>query len=309
MAEWDTLEFLADVRARGSIPDEDGNFTTAEILKAATLELREGIAPLLVRCRTEHLVYPYEVAVSAGTASYRMPVRAMGGSLRDVFYLSDASSTRPPLGEISADDPRAYSTQQGTPEFYFLRNYAVNLVPVPSSTGILRMPYYARPNKLVLPEECAVVTEAFYSATTGNNEVLAQEPPDTLRTDAMAIEIVRGTPGFETLFNAETSVVEELSPGVWHYIFTTTSNPNVSPGDYICLPGASPVPQAPVETHGLLAARTAMRLLKAAGDDRWQYLKDDVAELEDAVVALISSRVASHMEQPGGLLFNNPLIS
>lgn len=309
MAEWDLNELIADIRARGSIPDDDANFTTDEIRKAATLEMREGVAPVLVRCRTEHLVYRHEQTITAGTAAYRMPTRAMAGSLRDVIVVGSNGSARPPLVAISSDDPRAQAGTSGEPFAYYIRNHHVVLVYAPTASGTLRLPYYARPNKLVLPSTCGVVTSASYTAATGDNEVFVSDPPETLQTDGMAIDLVRGTPGFETLFSGDTNLVEEVSPDVWHYMFVTSEDPGIARGDYVCLPGESPVPQVPVECHGLLAARTAMRLLKSAGDDRWQALREDVKELEANAITLISSRVASGVEQPGGLLCDNPLIT
>lgn len=311
MAEYDTTALVEDVRQRGSLPANDLRFTGAKVLAAATLEAREGVAPMLSASRAEHLVYPYSVAVVSGTSTYRMPPRAVGGSLRNVSFL-DSANTAIRLRELSQDEVELIgtSTNQGTPFGYYTRNYSVVLVPVPNVSGTLQMPYYARPNRLVeLAEDptaagATTITNAAYNTVTFTLVVTATDPPTNLQPPltAVAVDIVRSTPGFETLVAATQPQVfaEETSPGEWTYtISSVLSDPGVVAGDYLCLSGEAPVPQLPVELHGLLAARTARRLIKAVGDDRWQALEADVAELEDMAKRWLAPRVAGQTQQSG----------
>lgn len=302
MAEFDTTQLLEDVKERGSLPDNDARFTNATLLRAATLELRERLAPMLATSRVEHLVYPYQTAVVSGTAGYRMPPRAVGGTLRNVSFENSAGEpTR--LRELSSDEVEQIrrNTPGTTPYGYYLRNYHVQLVPVPSMAGTLLMPYYARPNRLVLPSEAAVVTSVSYNAGSDTLVLQAVAPPATLQSDGTSIEVVRGTPGFETLTEPQEATISEVVPGTFEYLLGSISeDPGVAVGDYICLPGEAAVPQAPVEMHGLLAVRTARRVIKAVGDDRWQALDADVAELQEAVRSWLTQRVAGQTQQAGG---------
>lgn len=325
MSEYDTSTLLTDIKERGSLPDEDSRFTDALLLSAATLEMREGVAPMLTASRLEHLIYPYAVAVTVGRASYRMPPKAVGGALRDVvFYGTDGNPE--PLTLLSSDEVRTIGNPAtlGTPKGYYLRNYEVVLAPVSNVTGTLRLPYYARPNRLVLDGASTVDgARSITCSTAAYNSVsrtlfltlLDVDPPAVINgglSGSQALEIVRASPGFETLLTSTegTTTIAEVAPDTWLYTITgLTADPGAVAGDYICLPGESPVPQLPVELFGLLAVRAARRALKAVGDERWRDLAEDVAELESKAADWLTSRVSGDTKQAGGSLSGTGLVS
>lgn len=306
MAEWDTAELLEDVKQRGSLPDNDVRFTAAVLLAAATRELREGVAPILVETRAEHLVYEYEVDVVAGQAEYRMPPRAIGGALRDVVWVGSDGVAQPPLRQLSSDEAMAQTINQATPGAYFLRNYSVVLVPPPNVAGTLRMPYYARPNRLVLP--AAVATLSDVTPLSGGGYRLTSPTGEVVLDifNSLSAELVKASPGFESevllLSNPETAGSDERVE-----VAPARLVPEV--GDFLCIPGEAPVPQIPVELHGLLAVRTARRALKAVGDDRWQALEDDVRELEARVRSILTPRVAGDTQQAGGSIGSSGIVA
>jgi hypothetical protein len=325
VSEYDTSALLEDLKERGSLPDEDFRFSDILLLNAATREMREGIAPMLTASRLDYLVYAYTVAVTSGKASYRMPTKAVGGTLRDVVFIG-ADGNPCPLTLLSSDEVRTIGNPAtlGTPMGYYLRNYEVVLVPPPNVTGTLSMPYYARPNRLVLAGASTVTgARAIACATASYNTVAGSlqmsfhdgDPPAVLDgqgAGTQALEIVRASPGFETLLtvaDGEPTIIE-VAPNSWAYRFTGfTSNPGIVGGDYICLPGESPVPQLPVELFGLLAVRGARRALKAVGDDRWQALEADVAELESKAKDWLTSRVSGDTKQAGGQVAGSGLVA
>jgi hypothetical protein len=312
MSEFDNAALLEDVKERGSLPANDLRFTEARLLAAGTRELREAVATLLVETRAEHLVYTYTTPAVIGQATYRMPERAVLGALRDVVWIDSSGTAAPPLREISSDSAEALNPGSGTPTAYYTRNYSVVLVPIPNVAGTVSMPHYARPNRLVLVAEdpavagAAVIVAVAYNAGAQTLIVSAVDPPTGLQppSTAVAIDIVRATPGFETLLSAtaEQVFVQEPSPGTWTYeISGVAANPGVAAGDYLCLAGESPVPQVPVELHGLLAARTAKRLVGAVGDAQAkQLLMEEVADLEARARAILSPRVSAHTQPAGG---------
>jgi hypothetical protein len=185
----------------------------------------------------------------------------------------------------------------GTPYAYYTRNYHVRLVPVPNVTGTLSMPYYARPNKLVQPSEAVTIAAASNAGSAWTFQFLGT-PPAALEAGLRQVDVVRGTPGFETLVENTRCLVTEVAPS--NYTYELSSNATIAEGDYICVPGQAPVPQVPVEMHGLLAVRAARRLVKATGDARWQDLNADVVELEDKAKSWLSPRVAGDTQQAGG---------
>lgn len=305
MADCDTLQLAEDVGERGSLPENDLRFSTAKILKAATLELREGVAPLLSVSRAEHLVYPYTVPVTIGTAEYRMPPRAVGGSLRDVVFIgTDGNPQR--MRQLSMDEVEQIggTDATGTPDRYYVRGYNVRLVPIPNVTGTLSIPYYARPNKLVLPSQAIPIVEVNENSTTVTLTLEYDDPSALVPFpyNSPFLDVVRATPGFETLIpNGANFSPTNLGGGLVTITFNKSELTSQGPenGDYVCLPGQSPVPQIPVELHGLLAARTARRLIKATGDDRWQALEADVRELEDMAMNWLAPRVSGDTQQAG----------
>lgn len=309
MSEWDTTALLSDIKERGSLPDNDLRFTDALLLASATRELRDGVAPMLVNARSEHLVYPYTQGVASGTAAYRMPPRAIGGALRKVLFL--ATGQEPiPLNQLSADEgeQRGSTQNSGTPCSYWLQGYRVVLVPAPNLAGTLSTPYYARPNALVLPAAVVVSLEfSFFTAGGGAVEVVTGVPPDALQV-SQRIDVVRATPGFETLAANVDAEVEDVGGGNWAFRFGLSEDPGISLGDYVCMAGQAPVPQVPVELHGLLAVRAARRAMKAVGDERWQALADDVAELEDKAKDWLAPRVSGDSQQAGGAIGQNGLV-
>jgi hypothetical protein len=271
---------------------------------------------MLAAARVEHLVYPYTVAVTPGVSTYRMPTRSAGGTLRDVVWL-DAAGNPWPLTQISSDQVLTVGavSQQGTPGYYYLRNYDVVLVPVPNVAGTLSMPYYARPNRLVLPDtESMLVASATYTGTGPYTLTLeVPEPPAGMGTlfSYTPYDVVAGEPGFATLLGAVVGVLSDNDPAPWTFTLTGLASqlPTVAAGDYLCLAGQAPVPQCPVELFGLLAVRGARRALKAVGDDRWQALADDVGELEDKARDWLTTRVAGDTQQAGGQIGQSGLVA
>lgn len=309
MSEWDTTALLSDIRERGSLPDNDLRFTDALLLSAATKELREGVAPMLANARAEHLVYPYSQAVTSGQNSYRMPPRAIGGVLRDVAFL-DSGGRPTRLRQLSADEIEEVGRldNTGTPYAYWLQSYKVILVGVPNIPGTLSTPYYARPNTLVLPSAVVASTSVSQPATGVWELTFVGTPPVGLGTPGtVSVDIVRATPGFETLIEATDCVITELSPSQFTYTISSTAT-DIAAGDYVCVAGQAPVPQVPVEMFGLLAARAARRAIKSVGDDRWQSLEADVLELEQKAKDWLAPRVSGDTQQAGGSIGNNGLV-
>lgn len=284
MALGDTTELLDDIRNRGSIPAADLRFPDASLLAAATRELREGVAPLVHSAKAEHMVYGYEVAVTAGVGTYRIPPRALGGGgLRDVTWQQTGSNIQASLREIPASEAPAWSDSTGMPTVYYVRNYSVVLLPTPNAVGTLRMPYYARPNKLV-------ALAAAFTMNAGGEFIETGTAFNGTNANAISVgdfvDIIRGGPGFETL----ASGVEVIDQNPSFLLLAGNVVLDTAAGDFICATGTAPVVQAPLELNGLLAARTVRRCLKAVGDARWQDFDADVQELEARALQWLSPR-------------------
>lgn len=293
MAEFDNAELLEDIRERGGIPSQDVRFTDAKLLAAASLELRDAIAPLLVETQTERGVYLASLAVTAGVAEYRLPSRALGARFKSVGWLQTGETVYTRLRHLSADSYYLQSTtEQGNPYGFFLRDNVLVLVPTPNVTGTLRVPYYLRPATLTATSAAGVVT------AVGASTLTVGSVPGGF-TSGAAYDVVRGVPGFETLVNRVTATIAG-SVLTFSEALPTAAPTAPAVGDYVCLTGTAPVAQCPVEVRGLLAVRAARRAMKTGDDGNQAAMLDaDVAELTGIARGLLAPRADAEPQEFG----------
>jgi hypothetical protein len=304
MAEFDNAELLSDIRDRGSLPSADLRFTDAKLLAAATIELRDVIAALLVESQANRMVYLYDRGVTAGLASYGLPSRAVAGRWQSVGWKGSGDSSWTRLRQVHPEDYYLQSdTAKGQPTGFFVRDNALVLVPTPSAAGTLRLPYYMRPNKLVSRSEVAVVTNV-----DGTEGVEISAADAALFNPTETVDVVRATPGFETLLVSDMATFTDGGSGTYLVTFESGVPAGIAVGDYICYAGQSPVAQCPVEVRGLLAARAARRALIAVNEAQQASMLDNsVAELTEVARSLLSPRVDAEPQEWGdvrrGLLY------
>lgn len=160
----------------------------------------------------------------------------------------------------------------GTVQGYFLQNTDLRLMLNPPSGSTLRMQYFLRPNRVVPVDQCGTIT----AIDTNTNEVTidADTMPagDGLFTTSDTYDLIRGTPGFETLAMDQT--VTSIS-GVDLNVFTFADDlpEGLAIGDFMCFAGESPVAQIPVELQPLLTQRLVVKVLEALGDPKVEVAK------------------------------------
>jgi hypothetical protein len=320
---YESAYHIGQVRLRGGLPSTDARFTDAKLLKLLTDELQGNVAPLVHNAKSDHGVVQYTVAAAVGVAEYSLPPAAFANTLRDVYWI-DSSNNITPLNPRSAADPLVYalSRNNGTPRYYHLRGSKVVVSPPPAAAGTLALPHYARPSALVVPGITSAAGAAIV-LTAGHNSVaqtltlnLNGVPPTAIQglpSGALPLAVVRSTPGFETILisTQATTTVAEIAPGVWRVTITgVVTSPGVIGGDYVCLPGESPVPQCPVELFPLLHARAALVAVPSTGDmsQATGALAAQVADLEAKAVAFLRPRVESAQPPPGRGMGHNSLL-
>jgi hypothetical protein len=301
-AEFEAAAQLEQVRLRGGLPSTDARFTNARLLALMTSELRDNVAPLVHEAKAEHGILTNTVAVTAGTATYRMPVRAFGGTLRDVVWV-DSGNNAYPLHQRSSADTEVLSrrSQTGDPRYYYLRGSNIVLVPTPGVSGTLHLPAYGRPGSLVLRAAVGVITSV---SVVGTDYVIICA--DSPHNNGDVCDLVRGESGFETIGTATVQF-----DGTSEFIFPIASTTDApAAGDYICLAGESPVPQVPVELHALLQARTAFVAVGGTGEggSTAQALAAQVADLEAKARAWLRPRVESGTPPIGRGMRMHPLL-
>lgn len=278
--DYTTTALLASVKRRGQLPTSDDSLSDADVLALASDELHNYIVPLLMSVREEFFAADADTEAVSGTAAYAIPERAIGMKLRYVRFSTDGS-TYPDLVRIEPEDVDQYSSSSGAPAAYYLRGNDVVLVPAPSA-GTLRLGYFRRPNRLVLPAACAKLDRAHTDAT----QIMTYDAPATFVT-GVELDFISGTPGFDSLLDGVVITDDAGFPTS----FDIASGVTAATGDYACLAGESPIPQIPVELRPLLEQRTVVAACDALGLTQ----KKDAAEksadrLETKALTMITPR-------------------
>jgi hypothetical protein len=95
----------------------------------------------------------------------------------------------------------------------------------------------------------------------------------------MRVDLIKGSPGFESVWDN----VEVLSSSADTINVDVSLPPMLEVGDYVCLPGESPVPQVPLDYLTALEHSVVAQLLRANGD------MDAAAAAEAALQATLTS--------------------
>jgi len=304
-AAYEAAYHVEQARVRGGIPVTDARFGTTRMLALLTAEMQGAIAPLIHAAKSEHGILAYTVPTVANQSRYNLPPSAFASTLRDVYWI-DADDAAHPVQQISAADPRVYtlrSAPPAVPAYFVLQGSVVALYPAPNAAGTLALPHYARPSTLVpLASTLEIVAVDVGSSSVTLTVNYDGDQPFTYLRERLAV--VSATPGFES------RIVNGLNfnpgpDGIGTFLFeflnedVVGGTPQV--GDYLCLPGESPVPQIPVELFPLLHARVAYVAVPSTGDTSQaaNALATQVAELTQRAVDFLRPRVESMAPQIG----------
>lgn len=282
-------------------------FTDADLIAHANNEMASRMVPLVMSVNEEFYVQTVNIPIVAGKTAYRMPSRNAGAKLRDVTWVQGA--TIQPLFRIEPEMlSRWVSGAAGTPQGFYLEAGALNLVPAPTASGVLRMRYFVRPGAFtVTAADFGVITAVTTNTSTDGAGVFAGTFSGSLTLSATE-DIIAFRPPFEYLainatnFTFAAPNISMVSDGA-----TSTMSPNVAVGDYITKPDLSPILQLPVELHSLLAQRVVCAVMEALNyGDRLKAAEAVYARMEEAALRLISPRVDSAPKKMRGLLNSVP---
>jgi hypothetical protein len=282
MPDWDTTNFLLRVRDRTRVPSTRSGYGDADTLRVAYDELVSQVVPMLVSQQQEHLVSSGRIALVEGQRDYRLPARASGARAR-LVELEDSSGDTLPLTRLNPEDLSGVrvSTTLGMPTGFTVEGNLVRLYPKPSGvSGFgLRVRFYDRPGKLIAPAGAATVVTTGVTITIANEAIFGGD-------GSFLVDFVRATPAFETIRASQFCqlIGTSLDPG------DTALVSSLDEGDYVCLPGQSPVPQVPPEFHALLVLQTAYAQLQAKGDsDAAKPLLEEMAGRREPLARALST--------------------
>jgi hypothetical protein len=207
-----TSDDLADaIRECAAIPDA-GTLTDAEIFRVADREIQTRFVPFMRSLRENYGVKTTEQTLTAGTADYRIPSDAQGGTLRLVTIVDSAGVERN-LPQVPLQYDQRWS-QNGTPVAFTTIDDKIRLFPTPDTANTLRMLYYRRPSRLVPLSECAEIVSATDTVARITYEGYLATQADT----GDPFDIVQAQPHFAVLVDGEAPAINAVS-----YSITITS--------------------------------------------------------------------------------------
>lgn len=282
-----TADLLSSIKRRANIPSATGVFGDTELLAMATEELRSYIVPLVLKEREDYWMTYADTPLTSST-SYPVPPRAVGGKLREVSIL-DGNGREHNLPRVSPAD-----LEQAAGGFYMdgqgVRIFLRNNQP-PTILGVtLRLRYYLRPSALVPTTAAAVITSlASFPAITLSGGYTTLTTPGTFDCVSAGSPFGVRQVGFSGSVTGSTLTSSGATLA------------NFSVGDWLCDADQSPVVQAPVEFHDVLAQKVAVKVAESKNQsERLGSLREELARLEADARALISPRVDGESQRAVG---------
>lgn len=271
MAAFDTSELLQQIRDKAKGPSgTPSGWADADLLRMVNSELLSVLAPQLMEKREEYLHTTKDYTMTAGTAGYLIPTRAVLGGLRNLGAVATDGVYRDltPLSQEEMDGLKLTTT--GKPSRYYLEASTIQLYPVPDAAETLRVKYVRRPSRIVAANTSTV---GVVSSKTATVVTLTATKPTTFTTSS-PLDFIQGTPHFDALADDKTPTV---ASGTSITFAAGVIPSSLVAGDYLALAGESPVVQLPVEVFYLLAQRVANALMR-----NWDQVGLKAGEEEEA---------------------------
>lgn len=275
-----SLDLISNIKLQGSFPTSDSLFSNANFLTLLDLEMSKEVVPLLNKINEEYFLTTKSISVTANKNLYRIPARAVGSALRDVQLLSVGNSITP-LNRLYEEDRTSLSSNQLG---YFLRGNQIELSPNPTATAnIIRLLYFRRPSKLVLPSACAQVQ----SIDTVLNQVVVNAVPSTMTTNTL-IDFIQANSPYDFL-DTDISIT-----GISGTTISFSALPDdLAVNDYISLAGEACVPMIPEELVPILVQAALCTALSSKKDKSVELELQKLQAMKDNILSMLTPRVKS----------------
>jgi hypothetical protein len=272
-------ELLASIKRRSGMPTAQATYSTADLLAIANEQMLEYVVPLVLGVREDYWTRNDDQALTDGQLAYRIPYRALMGKLREVSIL-DAESNVHNLPRLRLSDLEACTYG------FWLEGDRVWLagdsLKVTDLGVTLRLTFHLRPNQMI--ETSGATTVASFSAT---NRTITLTSPPAAYTGKTSWDIIRGKTPFETLAYDAAGTLSGST-----ITFSASLPVDLAAGDYVCLTEQTPVPQIPVELHGLLAQKCALYILESKQmADKAAIAAKELGRLENDARTVLTPRV------------------
>lgn len=264
-----TDELLASIKARSSVPISQKAFQNADLIRFMNEEIDNVIVPLILSTKEEFYVRTETVEAVTGSSPkrYKIPYRAIGGRIRDVYF-QNSSSSWAPMSRIQPEDVSDYQygiTSSNSDILYYLEGDHIVLLTSSAPTGSLKLSYYMKPNDLVESDQVAIITSIDTISTPGSTILSFSDgiPSNILIT--ATVDFIEDRPNHRILsydltpsnINLDADTITLLNEDIPSELVV---------GDHVANAGESKVPQIPSDLHAILAQAVSCRIMEALGD-------------------------------------------
>ncbi len=280
---------LTQIKQKAAITTGMLGFTDADILNIATRRLQIDIASQIIQKKEEYLLQEAIVPLTASEDYYRIPYRAIGSSIRHIYFVANNSTQRYSLNRLYHEDLEAFNqtNSNAIPSGFILEGSWIRLVPSVSASpsGSLYIEYFFRPNQIVPNIYARQITNV-----SGQTVTFASMPSQL--SSQTKFDIINHISGNEIIqFDVAGTVAGN------QITFTDTLLPDVVIGNWVSATQTSPVPMIPEEFQELLIAITVLDIQNLRGNQAGiQVAMGDVQALMKAVETLTIQRVQSKPE-------------
>jgi len=282
-----TSKLLEIVKVKAALTTGQAGLTNDNILQIASDVMVSEIVPAVIGKYEGYFLFTEAQPLQAGVSVYRVPERAIGGKLCNL-YLRDASGNPFDIRMYSTADLGSLPvTPQNRPAGFYLESNSVRFVPPvgPSPTDSLVMVYYFRPSQLVM-ESAGRRLVSFTSTTL----TLPSIPAGW--TTASTLDVVSHRSGNEVV--AHDLAISSITGNV---ITLTSAVTGLEAGQYVTLAGESIVPNLPEDLHILLAEMTVEKLAEIRNDDvRLKQAQGRIQRIWSGLINGMDNRVTSKPE-------------
>lgn len=243
--------------ARCFWPGSNAPLTSAEILSFADAEIAGSLWPDLLAAQGDYYVSTQDHTITADYARYRLPKRAYG-PIKDVLLVDD-DGNEASVDLINLEELGHFPIVTGQYK-HFIDGDFLGLYPTPSVTdGTLRVRYYRYPSALCL----TTAAREIVVSVDLENGALGAAGGNVLWTAASVVDIIGAG-------NAHQALADDLGVDAVDAFSVTVeadlTGSGIQLGDWIATTGTTPLVQVPDSMIPLLAYRTALACLSAAGD-------------------------------------------
>jgi hypothetical protein len=257
--DYTTTALLASARRRAMLPSSSSTGTAdADLLAIGNEELQAWLVPLLLASKSRHLIRRYTVSTTASTAAYRIPSRAILGTVAEVEIVTSSGAVRN-LAQRDLSEKEDLPSTNGTPDSFYVEGQYLYLVPTPATAETLRISYFIRPNELVATSAVATIS----TINTGTGALTTSATVPGAFSTSQRYDLVAAKSGFEHL---AVDLTASVASGTTVTFSASDLPSGLAAGDYICIAEQAPMPQVAADLHPLLAQRIAVKVLEALGD-------------------------------------------